>query len=238
MYQSIIIPLLLIVILGSVGIFIISKKRPDQAKQLWTKYFVYLLLMFLNIGLIVWDISIYFVFISVFWFIGLYEIYLITKNKKNLFLTSIIIYFICGLLFYDFISSTNNNTILFFYITILTLDAFSQIFGQLMGKTKITSISPAKTYEGLLGGIVMCIAVGFFISPLIEPNEQVLLITTSLIIGLVGFCGDILASYLKRIADVKDFSKFLPGQGGVLDRYDSWFVCGISFLVLQLFDII
>lgn len=101
-------------------------------------------------------------------------------------------------------------------------DTMQYIVGSLIGKTPFSKISPKKTWEGTLGGIVLCIAVtgtaGYFTSFL--PVS--LLISISAIAGIFGTMGDLFESKIKRKAGVKDSGNILPGHGGFLDRFDSF----------------
>jgi phosphatidate cytidylyltransferase len=115
-----------------------------------------------------------------------------------------------------------------FFITIST-DMFAYFIGVKYGKHKIApSISPKKSVEGSIGGIVAAIlfttpyvyVVGLTSIGAIELN---IFVTILLIFGLsiIAQIGDLLASKIKRLSNVKDFSNIFPGHGGVMDRFDS-----------------
>lgn len=117
-------------------------------------------------------------------------------------------------------------------ITILT-DTFAYIIGSLIGKTKFTPISPNKTIEGCLGGII----VGSIISLIYYMNiirvwslPKALIIT--ILLSLVSEIGDLFFSKIKRENKVKDFSHLIPGHGGILDRLDSLIFVVITFVIL------
>jgi phosphatidate cytidylyltransferase len=125
------------------------------------------------------------------------------------------------------------------YLVILTEcdDIFQALWGRRFGRRKITpQISPNKSLEGLIGGVVSTLIIGVvlapWLTPLAEPwvwslgTKQIELpylgaIGASLLISLAGFLGDLNMSALKRDAGVKDTGDLLPGQGGLLDRIDS-----------------
>lgn len=105
-------------------------------------------------------------------------------------------------------------------ISIWINDTMAYITGSLIGKTPFSSISPKKTLEGTLGGIVLCVAVmGSLAYYLNLPVYHVSFLAA--ISALAGTAGDLLESKLKRMAGVKDSGKLMPGHGGFLDRFDS-----------------
>lgn len=106
-------------------------------------------------------------------------------------------------------------------------DTMAYIVGSLIGKTPLTSISPRKTWEGTIGGIILCITVvtiGCSYIPTLRDFHFVHWLMISLIASVSGTMGDILESKLKRMAEVKDSGSILPGHGGFLDRFDSLLV--------------
>ena len=120
----------------------------------------------------------------------------------------------------------------FLYLVILTEtnDIAQALVGRRIGKTKITPrISPNKSLEGLLGGIVITVTLAVLLAPSLTTlmHEQsraagiVLAMLAGLLIALSGFLGDINKSGIKRDVGVKDSGTILPGQGGMMDRIDS-----------------
>ena len=110
-------------------------------------------------------------------------------------------------------------------------DTMAYLVGSFIGKTPLTRISPKKTWEGTIGGIILCIVAIGFLFPLIMGEDLQLSsnspATWFIIPGLCaifGTLGDLLESKLKRMADVKDSGSFMPGHGGFLDRFDSLLV--------------
>ena len=106
-------------------------------------------------------------------------------------------------------------------------DTMAYIVGSLIGKTPLTSISPKKTWEGTLGGIILCVTVVTIISsylPTLRDFNFVHWLMISLIASVAGTFGDIFESKLKRLAGVKDSGSIMPGHGGFLDRFDSLLV--------------
>jgi phosphatidate cytidylyltransferase len=103
-------------------------------------------------------------------------------------------------------------------------DTMAYIVGSLAGKTQLTSISPKKTWEGTLGGIILCVTVVTIASsyiPTLRDFNFVHWLMISLIASVTGTAGDIFESKLKRLAGLKDSGTIMPGHGGFLDRFDS-----------------
>jgi phosphatidate cytidylyltransferase len=137
----------------------------------------------------------------------------------------------------------NPKIIIGLFILIWTNDTFAYIVGKTIGKNKLfEKISPKKTIEGFIGGIVFAILAGYLISKYYikaspQFSERSIMIWTSiaLIVGIVGTIGDLIESKFKRIAGVKDSGNIMPGHGGILDRLDSViFVAPIIFLYYQI----
>ncbi len=141
------------------------------------------------------------------------------------------------------INDYNPKIIIGLFILIWTNDTFAYLVGKSIGKHKLLErISPKKTIEGFIGGVVFAVFTGFLISKLYikaSPSfsGKSILIWTSiaLIVGIFGTIGDLIESKFKRIAGIKDSGKIMPGHGGILDRLDSViFVAPIVYLFYQL----
>lgn len=137
----------------------------------------------------------------------------------------------------------NPKIIIGLFILIWTNDTFAYIVGKSIGKHKLLErISPKKTIEGFLGGIVFAIFAGFLISkffiqasPNFSQKSIMIWCSIALIVGVMGTIGDLIESKFKRIAGVKDSGKIMPGHGGILDRLDSViFVAPFVFLFYQI----
>jgi phosphatidate cytidylyltransferase len=103
-------------------------------------------------------------------------------------------------------------------------DTMAYIVGSLIGKTQLSAISPKKTWEGTIGGIILAVAVMGLINGLTNDFEFDMVgvwMTIAGIAAITGTLGDLLESKLKRAAHVKDSGAIMPGHGGFLDRFDS-----------------
>ena len=109
------------------------------------------------------------------------------------------------------------------FILIWVNDSFAYIVGKSFGKQKLFySISPHKTVEGFLGGLLFCCISASIVSRYIDetlttPNWLII----AIIVSVFGTLGDLIESKLKRESNVKDSGKIIPGHGGILDRLDS-----------------
>jgi len=109
---------------------------------------------------------------------------------------------------------------LFLFISLWINDTMAYLAGSLIGKTKLSKISPRKTWEGTIGGIILSAIAMTFIGRALSI-DRVDSICISLLSSIAGTFGDLFESRLKRRARVKDSGKILPGHGGFLDRFDS-----------------
>ena len=139
-----------------------------------------------------------------------------------------------------------NSFILVILICVFT-DIGGYIFGKFFKGPKLIKISPNKTYAGVLGGFLLAVAAGLiydnsYYSNIIIYLEifdnysiETKLLIFILIISLVSQIGDLIISYFKRLAKVKDTGKIIPGHGGILDRIDGLiFAIPVSYLILIL----
>lgn len=116
---------------------------------------------------------------------------------------------------------------LFVFIGAWSTDIFAYFAGMLFGKHKlIESISPKKTIEGSIGGIIFCslffVATGLIGNTFFGTNANILFLAVSgLFISVISQMGDLVMSAIKRHYGIKDFGTIFPGHGGMLDRFDS-----------------
>lgn len=127
----------------------------------------------------------------------------------------------------------NALLIVFLILTVQSSDVFQYVWGKLLGKHKISeTISPSKTLEGLIGGVLTSTAVGallWWITPFTFWQAGLI----ALIINIMGFFGGFVLSAIKRDRGIKDWGAMIEGHGGMLDRVDS-----ISFSAPIFFHIV
>lgn len=125
-----------------------------------------------------------------------------------------------------FVNGSAPEMLAFVYLVVAAFDGFSQVTGQLFGKHPMApAISPSKSIEGALGGAAAAGTLAVLLRALVRFTV-VQSINGCFWIVLAALSGDLLASWVKRKCGVKDFSSILPGQGGVLDRFDSLLFAG------------
>jgi phosphatidate cytidylyltransferase len=139
-------------------------------------------------------------------------------------------------------SSNSSFFLIMMLASIWICDSAAYFIGKPFGRHKIAErVSPNKSWEGGIAGLIAAIAVWLIGRACIGGLEEVSVstaISMGIIVGVFGQIGDFAESMLKRDAGVKDSSTLIPGHGGVLDRIDSiLFVAPLTYLYLQLFGI-
>lgn len=114
-------------------------------------------------------------------------------------------------------------------------DTGAYLVGSLIGKHKMSPrISPNKTWEGLIGGLLFAVGVGMWLGMWLLGAPWWVGALLGAIVSVFGTCGDLVESLIKRDAGLKDMSSLLPGHGGVLDRVDSLLVAApAAWLVMR-----
>jgi len=140
---------------------------------------------------------------------------------------------------YDFGVRIGMQWTLLLLVAVWAGDTFALLAGKAFGKHLLASVlSPKKTYEGavagLLGGVAAAVAVRYLFLPDL-PVRHVIIV--SFLLGIFGQLGDLAESLLKRAAEIKDSSHLIPGHGGALDRMDSllFAIPVLYFYLLQLY---
>ena len=149
-----------------------------------------------------------------------------------------IVYFL-GLSFNNIIllREVNISKCIFIFIIAFITDTYAYIGGMLIGRHKLTSISPKKTIEGSIIGTIMGIVIGsvYYYNVIGEYNlfQTIML---CLFLTILSEIGDLIFSSVKRCFNKKDYSNLIPGHGGILDRFDSVIYVSLGLaLILNMF---
>jgi len=177
-------------------------------------------------------------FLGIFFCATSYEWFKMNKDDVFKFIGIVYLFIVIYSAYY---LRENFGLEIFIFVIIICVftDIGGYIFGKLFKGPKLIKISPNKTYTGMIGGFILSIITGsiykksiFIYSYQIEDLEFLLII---LLISAVSQIGDLIISYFKRLAKVKNTGKLLPGHGGLLDRVDGIiFAVPISYLILNL----
>ena len=179
-------------------------------------------------------------FLSIIFLAMIFEWLKMTKKKELIRILGIFF------LFYSFYSAiylrqyVGLNFFLFLLIVCIFTDIGGYLFGKILKGPKLTKISPNKTYSGVVGSFFISLIGGFIYIKYLGQKSRILLnndpefvVILILFISFVSQIGDLIISYFKRQAKLKDTGKILPGHGGFLDRFDGIiFVLPVTYLIV------
>jgi phosphatidate cytidylyltransferase len=196
------------------------------ARERWKKLAVYFLIVHLAVACAAAGTATIFLFVVLIVVTGAFELgrasaYPGFGSHRNIMFT----WFIYAMVAAATVATTlmlSPTEWLLVYLLVATFDGMSQVVGQLLGRHLLAPrISPGKTVEGAIGGLAATLVVGIIFRELVWPHAGAALLLAASI-SLAGLTGDLAASWVKRKAGIKDYGTKLPGQGGVLDRFDSF----------------
>ena len=153
-----------------------------------------------------------------------------------------ICYIVLFILFIPLMAGEENGKIYIWYIFIISwgTDIFAYLVGKRFGKHKFSKISPNKSIEGcvagIVGAVVLALIYTFFVNKFASVHviSYVAITIVAIILSIVGQFGDFSASSIKRFVGIKDFSNLIPGHGGILDRIDSLiFIAPFAYILLM-----
>jgi phosphatidate cytidylyltransferase len=224
--------ILVYLVISAIGMYVANRKvSVEIQQQRWLKFFTYILIVAIIMA------SIFFT--RFFWIVlfilaaCIFELfranYFIAQKSFEYFIIVFLFFAVVAFGFFSFAKSFTPSAQLFIYFQVFTFDAFCQVTGQLFGKKLLSKkISPSKTVEGLIGGIIFCILSAMLAAAWVNLSVYIAAMIGA-VTAFTAFCGDMLASYFKRVIHIKDYSNFLPGQGGFLDRFDSLIMTGAFY---------
>ena len=208
----------------------------DLKKRIATSILL-LSLLFLGFkNIIILSIILFFIFVEIFneFQIILKKIFL--KKKLFLFLILILIQlytlYLISLILIPFVQNDSQkiNYLLLIICICITSDIGGYIVGNIFKGRKLTKISPKKTYSGMIGSFIFSLLISSILfKDLVSIQTLIIFI---FLISLISQIGDILISFLKRTAKLKDTGNILPGHGGLLDRFDGlFFAIPLGFII-------
>ena len=220
-------------ILGAIATQLANRgKEKKIKKERWVKIAVYFIIVHFILLVLLFRPS-WFIYIALFIVItGFYEIIKTGRHKGRTIavIFALIIYLLISSGFLSVCTYISPEGLIQVFLMVFIFDGFSQIAGQLFGKRKLLpKVSPGKTGEGFAGGFIATLLTAIFL--LMRDTSRVDVLISTCLICFAALCGDLLASLYKRKMGVKDFSKLIPGHGGVLDRFDSLIAAGCAIFV-------
>ena len=184
--------------------------------------------------------SIFFIFfLCILLLVACYEWTLMSKKNNLLILLGIIFLFFSFYSAYEFRENENYEDFLFTITICIFTDIGGYIFGKIFKGPKLTKISPKKTYAGVFGSFFLPLMAGLIVYEYEYtdqiPDAGIYFLMIVLFISLISQIGDLIISYFKRKAKLKDTGKILPGHGGLLDRIDGMiFVFPTFFIIFEI----
>ncbi len=196
----------------------------------------------------------YLILFPIFLIIGLFEVFTMQKNTYDKsYIISYSIIFILGMISLHYLTALNAGFVFYVSLLIMLNDTMAYFVGKTFGRHKLSKVSPNKTIEGSIGGIVFGILLSILVVNIFQGlsnitdfsvvtdiahatdvfSSKLELVVISLIITIFGQLGDLLESRLKRTCNIKDSGNIIYGHGGVLDRVDS-LVLAMLFMSLYL----
>ena len=216
--------------------------------ELVKRFLSSILILPLSIIFVFYGSKFFIFFLSILFLITSFEWIKMNKKKDIIKILGIIYLSFSFYSAFEIRNYAGFNFFLFIVFICVSTDLGGYIFGKILKGPKLTKISPNKTYTGVIGSFILPLIVGFIYSkiftlPLVEIVKQKLFQTHNnyelsfffliVSISFISQVGDLIISFFKRLANIKDTGKILPGHGGLLDRIDGLiFVIPILYLII------
>ena len=188
--------------------------------------------------------SIFFIFfLSILFLVTSYEWLQMSKKNNLLKFLGIIFLLFSFYTAFEIREYKNFKSFLFIVVVCIFTDIGGYLFGKIFNGPKLTKISPNKTYAGVLGSFILSLIAGliyinYFSKKEVTDTDHLFIFLIILFISFISQIGDLVISYFKRKAKLKDTGKILPGHGGLLDRIDGLiFVFPTIYLVILIIGV-
>ena len=213
--------------IGGIGLYAASRRQPPQVRRArLIKFITYFCIVNLVLLCAIAGDWVFSALVALIAVLGAREIFRIApaaSGDRPLVAFAIVMLYLliaAGAIYFAMLSRP--ATAIFVYLIVCAFDGFSQVTGQLVGKHQLAPrISPGKTVEGSLGGLLFALGMAAVLQPITGWTMERTLLACCFIVA-AALAGDLLASLVKRRGNIKDFSNLLPGHGGILDRFDSF----------------
>ena len=205
-------------------------------KELKKRILSSFILLPLSIFFIIEGQILFILFLSLIFLVTSYEWIMMNKNNDLLKLLGIIFLFFSLYSAFEIRENENYKDFLFIILICIFTDIGGFIFGKILKGPKLTKISPKKTYAGVFGGFLLPLIAGLVVYEYEYteeiPESGLYFLIIILFISLISQIGDLIISFFKRKAKIKNTGKILPGHGGLLDRIDGMiFVFPFCYLI-------
>ena len=175
--------------------------------------------------------SFYFIFFTIICFlVASYEWHKMTK-KLNYKVLGFIFLFFSFFTFYE--SLTDYYVGIFVLLICIATDVGGYLFGKTFKGPKLTKISPNKTYSGMIGGYFLSLISLLYFMSWINYEISINWFIAAILLSTISQIGDIIISYFKRRAKIKNTGKIIPGHGGLLDRIDGMIFTFPTFYIVE-----
>ena len=207
-----------------------------MSKELKKRILSSSILLPLSIFFIIEGHILFILFLSLIFLVTSYEWIMMNKNNDLLKLLGIIFLFFSLYSAFEIRENENYKDFLFIVLICIFTDIGGFIFGKILKGPKLTKISPKKTYAGVFGGFLLPLIAGLVVYEYEYteeiPDSGLYFLLIVLFISLISQIGDLIISFFKRKAKIKNTGKILPGHGGLLDRIDGMiFVFPFCYLI-------
>ncbi len=231
------------IVIAILSLYELIKAREKKSEiPIFIKILSYILIgVFIGFSVNLYTVNYEFIYKIIIGFILLSFIPVVFINNTDKYSITDALYVLGGTLFLavaytSFVLIDNISLLYIIYIIIIAMvtDMFAYFTGYFIGKNKMCEmISPKKTWEGAIGGSLIGTIVGtlFYVFLIHQNSNLLIVIAITLLLSIIGQIGDLFFSSIKRHYKIKDFSKLIPGHGGILDRLDSIIFVVLTFVL-------